>query len=207
MKSRHQKLTCLLLETVGIAALFLPLTGGASPWGELRGFWHFSFGPFWILALPALIAPMVFLQSLRSLSSRPLTQADLWLCAVLVGLLALFPLSLYWWEAVQSNGSTDWDGMILAELLFGSALLVAGLLLTLSRRGVSAQFLAPLALRGAYFPNAVFGLMFFSDLGASWNLLDCGAACVAATMGLYLVEGVFLVRQGLKDRPAADPER
>ena len=203
MKTRQMKLLCLLIEFVGIAALLLPFTSGKSPWREIGGFLPWKFGWFWPLALPASLAPFVCLQTLRSLFPPPLTKLELRLCTGLVGLLALFPLSLFWWEAVQSNGPAEWEKIIRLWLLFGSALVVAGLLLTLKLRGVSAQFLVPIELRGSYIPGAVYGLLIFSEMGTDWNLLEVGAAFVGATVLLYLVEIVHLTRQGLKSRPVA----
>jgi len=187
MNTRNQKLVCLLLETVGVAALFLPFTFGHSPWGALQEFWFF--------AVPALMAPVVLLQTLRSFFLRPLTKPELWLCAALVGLLMLVPLGLYAWD-FQANNPTDCDQWP----LFLPALLVTGFFMTLKCRGVSAQFLAPLSLRCAYLPNAVYCLLGFSDWGRHWDELQVGAAFVGATAVLYLAEIVYFTRQGLKTR-------
>lgn len=77
--------------------------------------------------------------------------------------------------------------------------------MTLKPKGVASQFLAPLSLRCAYIPNAVFCLVAFSNGGRDWNDLQVGAACVGATVLLYLAEIVYLTRQGLTTRPAVAP--
>jgi hypothetical protein len=200
MKTRNLKLICLVLETVGIVALFLPVVWGYSPWTELASFVQnpsSAEGQFWFCAVPAFLALFVWLQTLRSFFHRPLTKPELWLCAALVVLLMLVPLGI-WLLRFQATGG--WTLPSLA-LLFGPALFGAGLLIILKRKGVASQFLAPLSLRCAYLPNAVFCLLFFSELGQDWKDLQVGAACVAATLLLYLAEIVYLARQGLKTRP------
>ncbi len=204
MKTRNVKLICLVLETVGIVALFLPCIWGVSPWAVLAKAVQDSSsaeGQFWFCAVPAFLAPFVWLLTLRSLFHRPLTRAELWLGAALVVLLMLVPLG-FWLLRFQATGG--WTLPSLA-LLFGPALLGAGLLIILKRKGVASQFLAPLSLRCAYLPNAVFCLLFFSELGQDWRDLQVGAACVGATVILYLAEIVYLTRQGLRARPTVAP--
>jgi hypothetical protein len=206
MKARNLKLICLLLETVGIFALFLPFYFEGSPWIVLAVFVRHlgsevSGGlppnPFMPLALPAFLAVFIWLQTLRSLFRKPLTKPELWLCIALVVLLMLVPL--VWW--LTDHELRDEAGWSLLALLFGLALFAAGLLLMLKCRGVASQFLAPLALRCAYLPNAVFCLLLFSNGGRYWNDLHAGAACVGVTVVLYLAEIVYLTRQGLTTRP------
>jgi hypothetical protein len=120
----------------------------------------------------------------------------------LVVLLMLVPLGFWLLKFLATGG---WTLPSLA-LLFGPAPFAAGLLMTLKRKGVASQFLAPLSLRCAYIPNAVFCLVAFSEWGHDWKDLQVGAACVAATVILYLAEIVYLTRRGLKARPAVVPK-
>lgn len=205
MKTRNLKLVCLVLETVGIVALFLPFVSGVSPWAALAWSvqhprWLADF-ILWPVALPAFLAAFVWLQTLRSLFRKPLTKPELWLCAALVVLLMLVPL--VWWLWLMVSMRLDVAEWRLPALLFGLALFAAGLLIMLKRKGVGFQFLAPLSLRCAFIPNAVYCLLLFSDGGKNWNDLQVGAACVGATVILYLAEIVYLARQGLKTRPPA----
>ncbi|MGA2444522.1 MAG: hypothetical protein ABSG50_03705 [Opitutaceae bacterium] len=205
MKTRNLKLLCLLLETVGIVALFLPFVWGYSPWKVLAESVQdprSGAAEFWPFALPTFLTPFVWLQTLRSLFHRSLTRAELWLCAALVVLLMLVPLGFWLLKFLATGG---WTLPSLA-LLFGPAPFAAGLLMTLKRKGVASQFLAPLSLRCAYIPNAVFCLVAFSEWGHDWKDLQVGAACVAATVILYLAEIVYLTRRGLKARPAVVPK-
>jgi hypothetical protein len=204
MKTRNLKLICLLLETIGIAALFLPFVWGYSPWIVLVGSVQdpgWGRDQLWPYALPGFVAPFACLQTLRSLFHQPLKKTELWLCLALVVLLMLVPLVFWLWLMVYGGGVSHLSRLL--ALLFGLALLAAGLLLTLKRKGVTSQFLAPLALRCAYVPNAVFCLLFFSEWGHDWKNLQVGAACVAATVLLYLAEVVCFTKQGLTARPAA----
>ena len=205
MKTRNLKLLCLLLETVGIVALFLPFVWGYSPWKVLAESVQdprSGAAEFWPFALPTFLTPFVWLQTLRSLFHRSFTRAELWLCAALVVLLMLVPLGFWLLKFLATGG---WTLPSLA-LLFGPAPFAAGLLMTLKRKGVASQFLAPLSLRCAYIPNAVFCLVAFSEWGHDWKDLQVGAACVAATVILYLAEIVYLTRRGLKARPAVVPK-
>ena len=208
MKTRNVKLVCLLLETVGIVALFLPFVWGYSPWevlAETAQVPSSGAARFWPLALPAFLTPFVWLLTLRSLFHQPPTKPELWLCAALVGLLMLVPLVWWLWLIVSSRSKPETADRILLGLLFGLALFAAGLLMTVKRKGVASQFLAPLSLRCAYIPNAVFCLLSFSELGQDWKALQMGAACIVATVILYLAEIVYLTRQGLKARPTVAP--
>ena len=203
MRTRNLKLVCLLLETVGIAALFLPFVWGYSPWTLLaETVQDPSSGAarFWPLALPAFLTPCVWLLTLRSLSPRPLSKPQLRLCVGLVVVLMLVPLVGWLWLTASSRAKPDTVDRIALGLLIGLVLFTAGLLTTLKRKGVASQFLAPLSLRCAYIPNAVFCLLSFSELGQDWKDLQVGAACVGATVILYLAEIVYLTSQGLTTR-------
>ena len=202
MKTRNPTLICLLLETVGIAALFLPFVLDYSPWKVLaESVQNRSLGAdgAWPLALPAFLAIFVWLLTLRSLFHWPLRRAESWLHAGLAVPLMFVPLG-FWLPLLEENAN-KWKLVLLAVLFFGLALSAAGLLLILSRKGTAFGFLAPLALRCAYIPNAVFCLLFFSGWGHNWGDLRVGAACVGATVVLYLAEIVYLTRQGLTARP------
>lgn len=200
MNTRNLKLICLVLETIGIAALFLPFVLDFSPIGALRWSWE-----YWPFVSPALIAPFVCLQTLRSLYPPLLTKLEQWVCAAAVGLLMLAPLAFLLWQAVSSHRGGVAVESIPIGVLLGLALFAAGLLLKLKRTGVASQFLAPLALRCAYVPNAVFCLAVFSSWGRRGEDLGMGAACVGATVVIYLAEIVYLAKQGLTARRAAAP--
>jgi hypothetical protein len=206
MKTRNLKLVCLLLETVGIAALFLPFVLDFSPWRVLaESVQNRNSGAdgAWPLALPAFLAFFVWLLTLRSLFNWPLRRAESWLHAGLA--VPVMFVSTGFWLPLLEESANEWKLVLLVVLFLGLALSAAGLLLILRRRGTAFGLLAPLALRCAYIPNAVFCLLFFSRWGHDWSDLRVGAACVGATVILYLVEIVYLTKQGLTDRPATAP--
>jgi hypothetical protein len=197
MKTRRLKLLCLALETVGIVALFLPFTNDHSPWSELVNTIFDSFG-FWPYALPAFVALLVWVETLRSLSRKPPGKPELWLYALLAGLLSLVPLGFWSWSFVSDRGGLQLADSIFLALLFGLTLFGGGLLAILKRKGVSFQVLAPLLLRCAYVPNAVACLVHFSSFR-----LQMGAVSVVVTVAVYLAEVVELTRRGWRARPVA----
>jgi hypothetical protein len=217
MKTRNLKLVCLLLETVGIVALFLPFYSGVSPWNVLAsaiGFVSSLDRGLWVFALPALVAPLVWLQTLHSAFRESLPRWELRLCVLLAALLAFVPAGwclCAWLSSLVSEVDEleKWILTIITLSLLGLSLAAVGFLVTLKRKGVVFQFLAPLVLRCAYLPNAVTCLVFFVCWGRiAWPFesesrrpLQVGAACVAATVLLYLAEIVYLTRQGVKTRP------
>lgn len=204
MKTRNLKLICLLLEAIGIVALFLPFWGGISPWKVLASaikVVRSLDGDWWGFALPGFVAPLVWLQTLHSAFRESLPRWELRLSALLAALLALVPAG--WWLRAWLVSPESWILTIVA-LMLGLTLVAVGFLVTLKRKGVAFQLLAPLLLRCAYLPNAVTCLGFASAWGRAWGLFQVGAACVGATVILYLAEIVYLARQGLTARPAAD---
>jgi hypothetical protein len=197
MKTRRLKLLCLALETVGIVALFLPFTDDHSPWGELVSSIFDSFG-FWPYALPAFVVLLVWAETLRSLFRKPPGKPELWLYALLAGLLSLVPLGFWSWSFVSDRGGLQLADSLFLALLCGLTLFAAGSLAILKRKGVSFQVLAPLLLRCAYVPNAVACLVYFSSFR-----LQMGAAFIAVTVVLYLAEVVELTRRGWRERRIA----
>jgi hypothetical protein len=198
MKTRRLKLFCLLLETAGIVALFLPFAYDLSPWRVLVNTVRSELFALWPYALPAFVAVLVWMETLRSLSQRPSGKSELRFYTLLAGLLTLVPLGFWPWTLVSGGGGLELADWIFLALLFGLTLFAAGLLAILKRKGVSFQVLAPLLLRCAYVPNAVACLVYFSRFP-----LQRGAALVAVTVVLYLAEVVDFTRRGWRARPVA----
>jgi len=199
MKVTRLQICFLVLELLGVVALFLPFTCGISPWDSVamsvrdREF----LGP-WVIGITLFLALVVWLFGLRSLLPKPPTKAGNWRMIILAILGLAIPF--VFWLIVFFSSSTE-ERRLFVVLV--SLYLFIPVVLTLAvRRKLSFTTAAPVALRCAYLLHAMAMLYCWSGEFTRVSDLQIGAAFVAATVVLYLVEIVYFTRQGLKQRLA-----
>ena len=172
----------LLVAVMGLAGIFLPFTGGFSPFTALKEF----LAP--TLAGAAFISPLITVLALRLLTRGSLT----WLERGLAWLGSVSFLAFYCWGwyvslAVSNDPSgLSWGGAATAIILFLPLLLLFfGCWMTVrAARHQGLRTFAPiLALRTMYVVNATFAL---SALFGSWQI-GAWAILVAASGHVYLM--------------------
>jgi len=212
MKVTRLQIGFLVLELLGVVALFLPFTQGVSPWNFIidnfnRQLWTTASWPF---ALPAFLALAVWLFSLRGLFPKPLTKVGHWSMIIFAILGWIIPLFFMFCVAFSMLheclrdvviSARDWRMCFVSPQLLHFVVPVL-LALTVFRK-LPLTLAAPVVLRFGYLPNAVFSLYVFSDEFRNVEQLQVGAAFVAATVVLYVLEIVYFTRRGLKQNTAA----
>lgn len=184
-RTGHVVLT--VIGVLGVVALFLPFSWSTTPLEALPS------GSLWRFALPAFLAPFIFLASIRWLTAGGLSRPERIACDLLaVAALAALLLTYLAVRGVPPR-LTEWIGLLGPLLVLGFG---AWEYLRNPKVGRGTPFGPILMLQGAYIANAILVLAgFFPD----WEI---GAYCVLVTTMAYAVQ-IDLVRKAPDDVQSA----
>ena len=198
MKSVKLAVTFLVLELLGIVALFLPFTHGTSPWkaaGMIDVHSIKDSAGMLVIVSPFFYSLPILGLSLRLFFRKPLKPIEVW-GAYSLGILGSSAISIMLIVEISRCGFDRNWGLEIGTFVL-SVLTILGLVLAVNKR-MPRNHLAQIALRCGYFVSAFSCLGGFSDGFERIGDLEIGAGFVAATIILYLIEVVYFSWQGFK---------